>query len=70
MECKQEKQVGKTFMNNFYSSLFDPVPMLAKRWPVVSAIKSIAISSKSSGIVFLMDVFLLKDDLMGCGDSE
>ena len=57
-------------MSNFYSSLFDPAPILAKRWPVVSAIKSIAISSKSSAIVFLMGIFLLKDELMGCGDCE
>ena len=57
-------------MSNFYSSLFGPEPILAKRWPVVSAIKSIAISSKSSAIVFLMGMFLLKDQLMGCGDSE
>ena len=55
-------------MNDFYSSLFGPVPTLAKRWPAVSAIKSIAISSKSSAIVFLMDAFLLKDNLMGCDD--
>ena len=57
-------------MSNFYSSLFDPTPIPAKRWPVVSAIKSIAISSKSSAIIFLTDMFLLKDQLMGCGDCE
>ena len=68
-------KVGKinwkdNIMNNFYSSLFDPTPIPAKRWPVVSAIKSIAISSKSSAIIFLTDMFLLKDQLMGCGDCE
>ena len=57
-------------MSNFYSSLFDPIPIHAKRWPVVSAIKSIVISSKSSAIIFLTDMFLLKDQLMGCGDCE
>ena len=68
-------KVGKinwkdNIMNNFYSSLFDPAPIPAKTWPVVSAIKSIAISSKSSAIIFLMGMFLLKDQLMGCGDCE
>ena len=57
-------------MNNFYSSLFRPTPTPAKRWPVVSAIKSIAISSKSSAIVFLMTMFVLKDQLMGCDDCQ
>ena len=57
-------------MSNFYSSLFDPAPILAKRWPVASAIKSIAISGNSSAIIFLTGMFLLKDQLMGCGDCE
>ncbi len=40
--------------------------MLANTWPVASAIKSIATSSKFSAINLLVTLYILKDHIMGC----
>lgn len=51
--------------NNYYS-LSEPTPMLDRKLPVASAIKSIATSSKYSAIQLLISLYLLKDHVMGC----